>query len=289
MRNEKNILLKIIKDGQAARIPEPVKWMIVAACIAFDCICFYTTYDLLLRQSFLLNIAVVGICALTMDMLPVVLGMVLSRSEKNRMEIGMACSIVAAFICEAVMSFFIRLNTRSMLFESGGLGLSLSGAAAQKISEQMPTATTNAQIGVTILLGILPVLTSILSFVITYENPVRRREEKRKEQLFELEEEINIHKSDIQLLESELASRNLYQLERTRFALAELLIDFAEIGSEIKAGQEMAAILQDEDATTILTENLEVQDRLQQMGKALDKLIQETDYDEEEDLEDEEE
>lgn len=289
MKNEKNTLRKILEDSQAARISKPVKWFVVAACIAFDCICFYTTYDLLLRQSFLLNLAVVGICALTMDMLPVVLGMVLSRAEKNRMEIGMACSIIAAFICEAVMSFFIRLNTRTMLFESGGLGLSLSGAAAQKISEQTPTATTNAQIGVTILLGILPVLTSILSFVITYENPLRRKKEMRDERLLELEEEINTHKADIQLLDRELSARNLYRLDHTRFALAELLIDLAEIGSEIKAGQEMAAILQDVDSTTILTENPDIQGRLQQAEKALDKLIQETDWDEEEDLNDEEE
>ena len=90
MRKKQPILKRIIRERQSARLPEGAKWAIVLGCIMFDCICFYTSYNLLLRQSFWLNLFTVAVSALTMDLFPVVLAMLLSRSEKDKMEIGMA-------------------------------------------------------------------------------------------------------------------------------------------------------------------------------------------------------
>lgn len=282
MRKKQPILKRIIRERQSARFPEGAKWAIVLGCIMFDCICFYTSYNLLLRQSFWLNLFTVAVSALTMDLFPVVLAMLLSRSEKDKMEIGMAGTIGVAFLCEAAMSFFIRYNTRALLFESGGLGLKLSGQAAQNISQATPAATSRAQAGVVILLGIIPVLTSLLSFAVSYDNPVRRKREKREELLADLKEEINNHEVSVPLLDEELEKRNLFKLDETRFKVADILIDLAEIGSEIKVGQEIAALLSDVDATTMLTENAGINSRLEDMKKRLDRLIEETAYNEEE-------
>ncbi|MBR4026978.1 MAG: hypothetical protein IKJ01_05400 [Lachnospiraceae bacterium] len=281
-KKKQPILRQVVNENKQANLPESAKWMIVIACILFDCVCFYTTYSLLLRQSLLLNIFTVCISAVTMDLFPVVLGMLLSRAEKDRMEIGMAISIAIAFLCEAVMSFFIRYNTKSALFESGGLGLSLSGEAAQNIIETTPIETNNAQIGVVVLLGILPILTSLLSFAVSYQNPKRKRIELDEQQLLNLKEKINEHKVNIELLENELSRRDLYKLDKTRFAVADLLINLTEIGSNIKVSQEIASVLQDVDATTILTEDSEIQYKIEEAKKLLNKIIEETDYNEEE-------
>lgn len=281
-KKKQPILRQVVNENKQANLPEAAKWMIVIACILFDCVCFYTTYSLLLRQSLLLNIFTVCISAVTMDLFPVVLGMLLSRAEKDRMEIGMAISIAIAFLCEAVMSFLIRYNTKSALFNSGGLGLSLSGEAAQNIIETTPIETNNAQIGVVVLLGILPILTSLLSFAVSYQNPKRKRIELKEQQLLNLKEKINEHKVNIELLENELSRRDLYRLDKTRFAVADLLINLTEIGSNIKVSQEIASVLQDVDATTILTEDSEIQDKIEEAKKLLNKIIEETDYNEEE-------
>lgn len=282
MKKEQYILKRIARENQGSKLPEAVKWSVVAGCILFDCICFYTTYNLLLRQSFWLNIFTVVVCALTMDLFPVVLAMLLSRSEKNKMEIGMAGSIAVAFVCEAAMSFFIRYNTRSLLFKSGKLGMALSEQAAQNVSQTTSGVTSNAQLGLVILLGVIPILTSLLSFSITYENPVRRKKEKKEEFLTDLKEKIHKHEVSINLLNEELEKRNLFKLDETRFKVADILIDLAEIGSEIKVGQEIAAVLSDVDATTLLTEDIEIQEKLDHAKKMLDKLIEETNYNEEE-------
>lgn len=282
MKNKQPILRRIIREQQGATLPEGVKWSIVAGCVMFDAVCFYTTYDLLLRQNNLLNIFTVLISALTMDLFPVVLAMLLSRSRKNRMEIGMIVSIAVAFACEAAMSFFIRYNTRELLFKSGGLGLKLSGQAAQNVSQTSSAATSNAQLGIVILLGIIPILTSLLSYSVSYVNPERREWEKKTELLTDLKAQINNYKVSLDLLDEELKKRDLYKLDQTRFRVADILIDLAEVGSEIKVGQELAARLSDVDATTILTEDAQIQERLNQTRERLEKLIEETDYNEEE-------
>lgn len=282
MKNKKPILKRIIQEQQGAKISEGLKWAIVAGCVMFDAVCFYTTYNLLLRQNVMLNLFTVAISALTMDLFPVVLAMLLSRSEKNRMEIGMAGTIAVAFAAEALMAFFIRYNTRSLLFEAGGLGLKLSGQAARNLSQTIPEATSHAQLGIVILLGIVPILTSLLSFSVSYENPERRKKEKREELLADLKAEIRSHRVSIELLEEELKKRDLFKLDKTRFSVADLLVDLTEIGSEIKVAQEIAAQLSDVDATTILTEDTQLQERLNQTRKRLEKLIEETDYNEEE-------
>lgn len=282
MKNKRPILKRIIHEQQGAKLSEGLKWGIIFGCILFDCVCFYTTYNLLLRQNVMLNLFTVLISAMTMDLFPVVLAMLLSRSEKNKMEIGMAGTIAVAFAAEACMAFFIRYNTRSLLFQAGGLALKLSGQAAQNIAQAMPADTSHAQLGVVILLGIVPILTSLLSFSVSYENPERRKKEKRAELLADLKEQINRHEVNISLLDEELKERDLRKLDETRFRVADLLIDLVEIGSEIKVAQEIAAQLSDVDATTILTEDMERQERINQAQKRLEKLIEETDYNEEE-------
>ena len=128
-KKKQPILRQVVNENKQANLPESAKWMIVIACILFDCVCFYTTYSLLLRQSLLLNIFTVCISAVTMDLFPVVLGMLLSRAEKDRMEIGMAISIAIAFLCEAVMSFLFYTKARdfSLIFSLKNIDKIFSG------------------------------------------------------------------------------------------------------------------------------------------------------------------
>ena len=176
MKKKQSILKKIIREkAGTTKVSEKMKWIIVAVCVLSDAVCFYTTYNLLLRESWLLNLFTVIITSLTIDLFPVVLATIMSRSKKNRIEMGMVVSIAFAFICEAAMSFFIRYNTKDLLFKSGGLGLELSDQAGQNLVQTSSGTTSYAEIGVVILLGIIPILTSLLSFAVSYENPERRK------------------------------------------------------------------------------------------------------------------
>lgn len=283
MKKKQSILKKIIREkAGTTKVSEKMKWIIVAVCVLSDAVCFYTTYNLLLRESWLLNLFTVIITSLTIDLFPVVLATIMSRSKKNRIEMGMVVSIAFAFICEAAMSFFIRYNTKDLLFKSGGLGLELSDQAGQNLVQTSSGTTSYAEIGVVILLGIIPILTSLLSFAVSYENPERRKNEKREELLIDLKEEIHRHQVNIQLLDEDLKNRDLIKLDRTRFKIANMLVDLSEIGEEIKGRQVIATQLSDTDATTILTEDPEIQEKVNTIRKRLEKLTEEIDYNEEE-------
>lgn len=283
MKKKQSVLKKIIREkASTTKVSEKMKWIIVAVCVLSDAVCFYTTYNLLLRESWLLNLFTVIITSLTIDLFPVVLATIMSRSKKNRIEMGMVVSIAFAFICEAAMSFFIRYNTKDLLFKSGGLGLELSDQAGQNLVQTSSGTTSYAEIGVVILLGIIPILTSLLSFAVSYENPERRKNEKREELLIDLKEEIHRHQVNIQLLDEDLKNRDLIKLDRTRFKIANMLVDLSEIGEEIKGRQVIATQLSDTDATTILTEDPEIQEKVNTIRKRLEKLTEEIDYNEEE-------
>lgn len=245
-------LMKMEKEKQGTRIPGALKWLIIGGCVAADFATFYILFDQMFTQAEILNWLVAAVSAMAINMFPLLISLFLGNRGLSNFERAAAAVFGLAFIAALSICFTIRLTSRDALFGMGDT-LIRSSSLTETTEE---AAYTVAQTATAVLMGIMPMLTSLICFGLTYKNPGREYIQKLRRQQIDLKDRMNSLEVNIALLDQELENQDLDGFDAERFGQAvrtvELIRQYCQVVARRVLAEKLGTALA---ATKLMEEN----------------------------------
>lgn len=222
-RQEKK-LHRVIKERTFLH-KKGVKELILVILIAFDTLCMHTATDLYFTQKAWMSVIITLAMAFVLDVPPMLLGAVskdrkIPPQEKKLEIIGLLSAFLLMYLC----TFALRFATMDEMFTT--VTLEIAGQAA----EQTQTGHTFGHYIMALILSIIPLGTSIVSFVLgMQDDPEEAQRHQLRLNRIELQQQIDIMRvMHAELREDMSFDLDKYDLERYNIRL-ETIRDQADI------------------------------------------------------------
>lgn len=247
---------KINNAGQALWMKDFILITLVLGLSAVDAVNMYSVFVNLTFEIPQVTILMTLGCAITLNFIPLILARFIHyyRYKMNGVKLWMILSMVAVFLVLFSTTFYLRWETRGMGL--AGVEATLIDTTGQVSGIESMDKNDNSIIALTIMLGILPFVTSAINLALGYLNddPVRRRIDKLK---VERQKFLN-HYSILLAAEKELDrdwESRLIELDNQRLNLKIAMLD--KVASYLKkmARIKLAEKLKDADSISYMTED----------------------------------
>jgi hypothetical protein len=206
-----------------------IREVVVLLCICSDAFTLYNVFDLMLTQQVNLTLIITITVAACMNICPMLLAACLRNDElKQNMKNVICISLSTVFIVLFIFTFALRFTSRNLLFNSTS-ELSIETSAAIDEVEEEENKTTLAEDILAILLGLEPLATSAVSFVLGYESSLnRKREHLLSLYNIKLQQEINSNRVMLRELEEDMKfDLDAYDTEQYE-KLKEIIMTYGE-------------------------------------------------------------
>lgn len=246
---------RLNKADQAFWTKDAVLIFLVLGLSALDAVTLYTVFDRVMYQSQMVSIILTLGCAISLNFIPLVAARFLHyyRYRMNGVRLWMLLAMLAVFLLLFCATFYLRWETRSISF--AGVESSMVDTTGQAGGVEATDSGSREAIAITVLLGILPGITSAINLALGYFNddPVRRKLEKTRYEVCRLQQHLSVMYAARSELDQDWQGR-LQQLEEDRLQVAGGVA--VHTCSQIKAiaRLELAKKLQDPDSISALTE-----------------------------------
>ena len=187
-----------------------IREVFILLCIDADGFTLYSVFDLLMTQLIGMTVVITMTVAAAMNISPMLLAACLRNDELDkRMRKVLCILLITVFVVLFALTFSLRYSSRGLLFQSTArlddfaVQLQEGEDASLEIpDEEQPTAAQNI---LACILGMEPLATSVIAFVLSYEvSPKKRRQYLNEQQKIELGEEIDAVKVMIRELEEDM-------------------------------------------------------------------------------------
>lgn len=244
------------RADQAFWMRDGVIIFLVIALSLLDAITLYTVFDTVMYQSMLISVVLTVGCAIALNFIPLILARFthLWRYEMNGVRLWMLIAIAAVFLILFSSTFYLRWETRNLAF--GGAESSMVDSTGQAEGIEDTDADSNEAVAITILLGVMPFITSCINYALGYLNddPVKRKLIKLQRQRTELQDHLNNCRAAATELEQDWLSR-LNGVDQMDLAAKEAMIRSSTAEIKALARLKLAEKLGTPNAISQLTEN----------------------------------
>lgn len=255
---------------EAVRVNKPLSFyeLIIVTYIAnglfvlTDFVCLYSVWNIVQTESaWMVRLIALG-CAVCLDVPMAITGLVMKRYSQGFVKKSTVCIIAAASIATFLITFafslWFRLETRELTFDIGG-----SGFMVNALSNTAEDHSGNKAVVVAALFnGVVPLCTSITSFVMTYfaSNPLKEKQLKLKKERIAIESRL----ADITKILAEAECVQEYKaflLAREEDLFHQFCSECRVVGEIRKQATGLAIVerLTDPDDITRVTESRKVQ------------------------------
>lgn len=246
---------KTTKADQAWWMQDQILILLVVGLSMLDAVTLYTVFDRVMYQSQLISVILTLGVATALNFIPLVAARFthLYRYRLNGIRLWMLLVLLTAFLALFTASFYLRWETRALSFS--GMESTMVDSTGQAAGITSTDSDSQEAVAITVLLGILPGITSVINFFLGYLNddPVRRRIDRLQIQVSQMEEHLYFLMAAREELDEDWNKR-LNELDEARFQSASNVVTLT--GEQIKAVArlELAKKLADPDSISALTE-----------------------------------
>lgn len=212
-----------------------------------DWFVFYKRFDSILTESFLVNLLMAVVFAVTIDFSPVVLTnrlMVVNKTQSDKFIIKVSGAFFVAMI---IISIGLGILGAVNLVGSEG-AVAMTGSAVAQTQKDVTLSTY----AVSIFQGCIPVATSFVIICMTFEDAKRNRMNILKIQEIRLKREIGNLKAELAYLENGFAMEDLSALDNERFEIMTEILDDVRLLCLITSRRVLAMKLGDSSAAILL-------------------------------------
>lgn len=187
-----------------------IREVLILLFIGADAFTLYSVFDLLMTELIGITLVITLTVAAAMNIDPMLLAACLRNDELGKPMKKVLCILLTTvFVMLFAFTFSLRYSSRGLLFQSAArlddFAVQLQegdDAALDVPDEEQPTAAQNI---LACILGMEPLATSAIAFVLSYEaSPKKRRQYLNKLQKIELADEIDAVKVMIRELEEDM-------------------------------------------------------------------------------------
>ena len=251
-------------DGEVATQRCDMPWwqnQVVIVCFVvalglLDAAVLFTLIDNVMTETAWISKFVVGGVALSLNFIPLIIGFLVREIyyKKSRVHIAAVLGLVVTLLALFTATFNLRWATRALSFS--GAGNTLVDTTAQNITTTAGISADGAiASSLTVLLGILPLITSAISAFLGFicNDPIRRKINRLRLELIELNEMLNdclsarfemageriaplllLEEENYNAAKQDLAARCNYWKQYARFKLAEHLAEPSKITTALE-------------------------------------------------------
>jgi hypothetical protein len=151
--------------------------LLVTSLSSLDAVTLFSVFDAVCYNSQAIGIVLTIGCAITLNFLPLVEGRLYQcyRYQLNGVKRWMLIAIALVFIILFAATFGLRWTTRGLAFTGAESTMSDATGKAEAISST--AEDSDEAVAMTVLLGIMPCVTSIINLALGYltDDPVKRK------------------------------------------------------------------------------------------------------------------
>lgn len=243
------------KADQVFWTKDTVIVLLVLGLSLLDAVTLYTVFDRVMYQSQVVSVILTLGCAISLNFIPLVAARFMHyyRYRINGVRLWMLIAMGCVFLVLFSVAFYLRWQTRELSFS--GAETTMVDTTGQADGINSTDSDSDEAVAITLLLGILPGVTSAINLALGYFNddPVKRKLEKLKAELAKLREQQNIMQAARCELEQKWLER-LIELDQERCQAACACVQASTEQIKILARLELAKKLGDPDSISALTE-----------------------------------
>lgn len=149
-----------------------------------DMATIYPLMDAICYQNAILSLAITLIFGLALEGIPYAAAHFILKERKGKRDVIALTALGIIFLLAFFLLFFLRVNSQELQYQAAGAELSVSGMFEEEIETVF--SPTKAQKSMTLLLGFMPLITSVFALVLgcAYSPKELRRE---RDELAEIE------------------------------------------------------------------------------------------------------
>lgn len=209
---------RVSRGEQAFWTKDAVLVLLVLGLSLLDAVTLYSVFDHIMYQSQVVSIILTLGCAISLNFIPLIAARFIHyyRYHINGVCLWMILSIGVVFLALFAATFYLRWETRELSF-SGGMESSMVDYTGQASGLESTDAGSKEAVAITILLGIMPAITSAINLALGYFNddPIKKKLEKMKYELDKLKNHRDImHAARIELEQDWQTQLDALDLER---------------------------------------------------------------------------
>lgn len=243
------------KTDQAFWTKDAVIALLVLGLSLLDAVTLYTVLDAVMYQSQAISVILTLGCAVSLNFIPLVVARFIHyyRYRINGVRLWMLIAMGCVFLVLFSATFYLRWQTRELSFS--GAESTMVDTTGQAEGIESTDSDSDEAVAITLLLGILPGVTSAINLALGYFNddPVKRKLEKLKVEQTKLREQQDIMQAARNELEQEWMER-LAELDQERCQAACACVQESTEQIKAMARLELAKKLGDPDSISALTE-----------------------------------
>lgn len=246
VRTQCSLLVKMEKQRQRLTWPTPISVIVLIICCVADIVNFYQLFSLSLENSVLMCAFLSSIAATGIDGLPFIGSTLISHPDSKKMEKGIALCCYAAALLSFVLTFTIRVSSADELFQSNySIFKSASSASALSAS----------QIAVAVLLGLVPLCTTLVVCGVSYSDYDRKKRHLLKVQRVNLKSRLDMLYTTKALIEEDLSEGKLVERDQEQYRIALQKVESILLSGQELARSLLASSLGSADDCTVLLES----------------------------------
>ena len=243
-------IVKLNAADQAWWTKDIILISLVILLSSLDAVTLYTVFEAVMYESQIVCLVLTIGCAISLNFIPLVLARFIHyyRYRMNGVKVWMLIALCVVFLLLFFCSFYLRWETRGLSFS--GMESSMVDITGQSDSVSSVNADDSEAIAVTILLGILPGITSAINLALGYINddPVRRKIDRLKQYHYELQAQRDTMMAASMELDQDWEARlNALDQERVGTTIEHILAT----GEQIKAFARLALAMKLGDAPSM--------------------------------------
>lgn len=246
---------RVSRGDQAFWTKDAVLILLVLGLSLLDAVTLYTVFDQVMYQSQVISIILTLGCAISLNFIPLIAARFIHyyRYGMNGVRLWMLIAIACVFLALFAGTFNLRWKTRELSFS--GMESSMVDFTGQASGLESTDVESKEAVAITILLGIMPAITSAINLALGYFNddPIKKKLDKMKYELDKLKNHRDImHAARIELEQDWQTQLDALDLERRQCICSSI----RETTDQIKAlaRHELAKKLRDPDSISALTE-----------------------------------
>lgn len=246
---------RISRGDQAFWTKDAVLIFLVLGLSLLDAVTLYNVFDHIMYQSQVVSIILTLGCAISLNFIPLIAARFIHyyRYRMNGVHLWTILSMGVVFLALFAATFYLRWETREFSFS--GMESSMVDFTGQASGLESTDAESKEAVAITILLGIMPAITSAINLALGYFNddPIKKKLDKMKYELDKLKNHRDImHAARVELEQNWQTQLDALDLERRQCICSSV----RETTEQIKAlaRHELAKKLRDPDSISALTE-----------------------------------
>ena len=176
-----------------------VGMVLIGVFTIMDATTLYSCFEKLMVEKVFMSVLLTVVLALVLNVIPAILA-VLVAEERSVINRTMTTLLLAAFLVLFVSCFALRWSEKDTFYSTASVSLLVNGQE----SVQSEAVKQGGKELLVLIMGLEPLLTSILSFCITYENPKEKKKRILTLENYKYEEKKKLCEVQLQELELEL-------------------------------------------------------------------------------------